>query len=337
MSSLTARLKQFITIIIWVAVLTVLAACQPQATSQPPTKVTLQLKWIHQAQFAGFYLAKDKGYYAEENLDVAFVPAGPGINIIDRVVSGQADFGVAAPEHILLQRSQGQPVVAIATTYRRNPFVLVTLPESGITRPADMVGKTAMLGGTDGLLQFKAMMKKLGLSTDSMTILPYSFDLTPFYNGEVDIAPAFAAGSLIGILQTGRQVNLIWPSDYGITVYSDTIITTDEMIATNPDLVTRFLRATLKGHRYAVENPEEALATSLNYAENADPAVQAKMIEASQPLIHTGEDHIGWMRAEVWQQMEAMMVDQGFLVNPAELDKVYTMQFLEAVYGDTTP
>ncbi|MCG3206954.1 MAG: Riboflavin-binding protein RibY [Anaerolineae bacterium] len=337
MSSPKILLKQFGTILIGVAVLMALATGCQQPTSRPPTKVTLQLKWIHQAQFAGYYVAKDKGYYAEENLDVTFVPAGPGINIIERVVSGQADFGVAAPEHILLQRSQGQPVVAIATTYRRNPFVLVTLAESGITHPADMVGKTAMLGGTDGLLQFNAMIKKLGLDLASIKILPYSFDLTPFYNGEVDIAPAFAAGSLIGILQTGRQFNLIWPSDYGITVYSDTIVTTDQMIATNPDLVTRFLRATLKGHRYAVENPEEALAISLNYAENADPAVQAKMIEASRPLIHTGEDHIGWMRAEVWQQMEEMLLDQGFLTNPADLDKVYTMQFLEAVYGDTTP
>jgi len=317
--------------------LLLVTACGPQATVQPRDEIKVQLKWIHQAQFAGFYIAQDKGYYTEENIDVTFIPAGPGINVINRVVNGEADFGVAAPEHILLQRSQGQPVVAIATTYRNNPFVLVTRADSGLERPQDLVGKTAMIGGTDGHLQFNAMMKKLGLDPDSVTILPYNFDLTPFYNGEVDIAPAFAAGSLIGILQSGHDVNLIWPSDYGISIYSDTIITTEQTIAGRPDLVTRFLRATLKGHRYGVENSAEALDVSLKYIENADPDTQARMIAASQPLIHTGQDQIGWMRGQVWQQTQDILLAEGFLDQPVDLNQLYTTRFLEAVYGDDAP
>jgi NitT/TauT family transport system substrate-binding protein len=158
-------------------------ACQSQpAETPPPDPVTVQLKWIHQAQFAGFYLAQEKGYYAAENIDVIFIEGGPGIDVIDPVVLGKADFAVAAPERILLRRSEGQPIVAIATTYRHNPFVLVTMADSGIERPEDFAGKTVAVGNIDGLAQFEAILSNLGLEPGAVNIVDYDFDLTPFYN-----------------------------------------------------------------------------------------------------------------------------------------------------------
>ena len=248
-----------------VILMSALTACSPKSTA-PATPVTVQLKWVNQAQFAGFYVTADKGYYAEENINVKFSPGGVGINIIDEVTSGRAQFGVIGAEKIIIARGEGKPVKAIATIYRRNPFVVAALPESGITRPADLIGRTINIGGTDGLVQFTAMMSKLKLDIHEVKIMPYSYDLKPFYTGQIDATPAIAAGSLIGILQQRPDANLIWVEDYGIHFYADTLFTTDQMIAENPDLVLRFLRATLKGHQYAIENPDEATQISLTYA-----------------------------------------------------------------------
>lgn len=312
----------------------VLVGCRSQDASQPVDEITVQLKWLHQAQFAGFYIAQEKGYYAEENINVTFVEGGPGIDIINTVASGGADFGVAAPEHILLQRSQGVPITAIATTYRRNPLVFVSLASSGIEQPIDFIGKRVAVGNNDGLIQFEAMMSNLGLDINEVNIMPYNLDLTLFFEGNVDVAPAFAAGSLIGILNEGHEINLIWPEDYGVLVYSDTIITTDQLIAENPDLVTRFLRATLRGHQDGVENVETAVNASMQYARDANIDIQTQMIQASLPLIHTGEDHIGWMKPEIWQGIYDMLLEQGVLDTSVDVQSAYTTQFLETIYGD---
>ena len=310
-----------------------LATCQPQEVKKPPDKVTVQLKWVHQANVAGFYVAQERGYYAEENIAVTLVEGGPDIDEEERVAAGQADFGMGAPDRIFVHRCQGEPTVAIAAIYRRNPLVFVTLADSGIERPADFLGRTVAIAGADGELQFEAMMNKLGLDIGQVDIVPYSYDYAPFYNGEVDITMAYATGGLIRMRQKGYQVNLIWPSDYGLHLYADTLITTDQLIAENPDLVTRFLRATLRGWREAIEDPEAAVAIILKYAKEADPELQTQMMEASVPLVHTGEDQIGWMRAEVWQGMHDILLEQGILDEPVDLDKVYRMQFLQKVYG----
>jgi len=133
--------------------------------------------------------------------------------------------------------------------------VVVTLPSSGITKPADLIGRTINIGGTDGLVQFTAMMSKLNLDINKVNITPYSYDLQPFYNGQIDATPAVAAGSLIGILKQHPDVNLIWAEDYGIYFYADTLFTTDQMIAEKPDLCIKLVTGNLKGGAVCSREP----------------------------------------------------------------------------------
>ncbi len=311
-----------------------LAACQPQEVEKPPEEVSVQLKWVHQAQFAGFYLAQERGYYADENVEVTLVEGGPGIDVLEQVATGGADFGVHAPDAILMRRSQEEPIVAIATIYRRSPMVFASLPTSGIERPTDFLGRSvAVVGVIEFELQLEAMIEKLGLDIHQIQIVPHSYDLTPLYNGEVDSIGVYSTGGLIRAHQAGHELNLIWPSDYGVHMYADTLITTDQLIGENPELVTRFLRATLRGWREAIEDTEAAVEITLKYAREADAELQTQMMEASLPLIHTGQDHIGWMRAEVWQGMHDILLEQGLLDEPVDVDKVYTMEFLQKTYG----
>jgi NitT/TauT family transport system substrate-binding protein len=327
-----------ITRIFSILMLIAVVACEPQQVKRAPDEVTLQLKWVHQAQFVGFYVAQEKGYYAQENIKVTFLEGGQGIDLNQRVVSGQADLGVLTPEFIFAARNQGAPLTAIASIYRRSAVTFVAMVNSGIVRPSDFTGKTVATRDEVGSqkdfeLQFYAMMNKLGLAVSKVKIVPYDPAYTAFYNGKVDVTPCYSTGGLIKMRQKGLKLNLIWPSDYGIHFYSDTLATTDRLISEKPDLVTRFLRATLRGWQDAIEDYRHAVTVTLKYSQIKDPQIQTAMMEAMLPLVHTGEDQIGWMKPEVWQGMYQILLKQRLLARPFDVSQVYTQRFLKEIYG----
>jgi NitT/TauT family transport system substrate-binding protein len=312
-----------------------LAACGLQEVERLPDEVTVQLFWYHQAEFAGFYVADQQGYYTEEGLQVTLLPRPePGADIHAPVINGTADFGVDTGAGLVMARSQGLPVTVIATIYRRYPLVFITLASSGITRPHDFPGHTVRtLTPGSSAIAFRAMMTRLGLDPDSVREVDVGYDLSPFFAGELDIWPGYLGNEVLKARQQGYEVNLILPDDYGVHLYGDALFTTDQLMQEDPDLVLRFLRATLRGWQWAVENPEEAGPLALKYDPTLDAALQVAQMEAYVPLVCTGEDQIGWMRAEVWEGMHEMLLEQGLLDEPLDLDKVYTMEFLQKVYG----
>jgi len=313
-------------------------ACKPEQAKRVPDEVKLQLKWVHQAQFAGFYMAQEKGYYDKENIKITFLEGGKDIDVAQRVVSGEADFGVLAPELILTKRSQGAPLIAIAAIYRRSAVVFVSMADSGIVRPSNFLGKKVAIGGEgegirDLRLQFNALMKKQNLNTSKVKIVPWDASLESFLQREVDVTSCYSTGNLIKLRQKGLKPNLIWPSDYGIYFYSDTLAATDKMISDKPDLVLRFLRASLRGWRDAVEDYKQAVNVVLKYAQIKDPEFQTAMIEAMLPLIHTGEDQIGWMKDEAWKGMYQILLEQKLLEKSFDMNQAYSLKFLNDIYG----
>ena len=131
------------------------------ATARAEDAVTVRLKWFNQAQFAGFYVAQDKGYYKAAGLAVNIQPGGPDFPAVQMVTGGNEQFGVTGADQILIARSKGVPVVAVAVIYRRNPFVLFSLAKSGIKTPADFVGKKVgvKIGGNEELI-YRAVLAK---------------------------------------------------------------------------------------------------------------------------------------------------------------------------------
>jgi NitT/TauT family transport system substrate-binding protein len=308
--------------------------------TRPPKQldeVKLQLKWVHQAQFAGFYVAQEKGYYAKEGINVTFLEGGQAVDIARTVISGQADFGVLTPEFIFLSRSKGAPLTAVAAIYRRSAVVFVSTAESGIVRPSDFVGKTVAARNPGGFqeseIQFNAMMKKVGVDFSRIKIVPYDSTYAEFYNGNVNVTSCYSTTGLVKIRQKGVRLNLIWPSDYGIHFYSDTLVTADKLISEKPDLVTRFLRASIKGWQEAVEDLQEAVTVTLKYAEVKDPGLQMTMMEAMLPLVYTGEDKIGWMKEEIWQGMYRILSEQKLVSKSFDVSQAYTLRFLNEIYG----
>lgn len=316
--------------LLWLISLAVLLGACGQPTDAPLTPVTVQLLAPHNAAYAGFYAADQKGLYAAEGLSVIFLEGGPNIDYLTPVINGSAQFGVAGADALLLARAEGKTVRAVATIYRRSPQVYVALADSGIKRPQDFAGKVIRVGTY--LAPLHAMTTRVGVQPDQYTEVVLPSDIEAFASGEVPVWGMYSTNFLVVIQQAGYKVNIINPDDYGVHFYADSIFTTDEMIDKNPDLVRRFLRATLKGWNYAVENPEGIGALVLEYAPKADPELEnAKMI-ASIPLVNTGEDYIGWMKSEVWAGMEKTLRELGELTAALDVTQVYTMQFLEEIY-----
>jgi NitT/TauT family transport system substrate-binding protein len=316
-----------------------LTGCDKPAPRPTPDKITVQLKWFHQAQFAGFYLAQENGFYADENLEINFLEGGKNVDTIKAIVSGRADFAVAAPEDILIKQSRKAPIKAIAAVYRRSAVVFLAKADSGIERPFDFVGKTVAIEGLtigirDFRIQFDALERKLKLDQTHIKRVAFDPGHKTFQNGAVDITPSFITGGLISMKHAGYKLNVIWPGDYGIHFYSDTLVASERIIANKPEVVIRFLRATLKGWHEAMGDTEAAVAATLKYARIKDASLQKAMMEAQLPLVHTGEDHIGWMKKKQWREMIQILGEQNIISEPLpDVSKVYTMRFLEIVYG----
>jgi NitT/TauT family transport system substrate-binding protein len=307
-------------------------ASPPQPSTPTLTPVTVQLSWSHQAEFAGLYAADRQGYFAAEGLQVSFVEGGPEVDFISPVVNGAAQFGVAQPADVILARAAGQPVRSVAAIYRRSPIAFFTLADSGITRPHDFVGKKIRSAITlDQTL--RAMLSRVGIRPDQYEIVYLPSDVALFATREVPVWGGFINVFALDVQRAGYSLNFIYPDDYGIHFYGDVLITTDELIANNPDLVQKFTRATLKGWTYAVENPTAIGDFVQKYNPVADKALEIARMTASLPLVNTGEDHIGWMKPEIWNGMEQTLREQGVLTRTVDVDQVYTLQFLQAFYG----
>ena len=312
---------------------TYLVACSPTSTpTQTLTPITVQLQWTHQAQFAGMHAADQNGYYGEEGLKVTFVEGGAQVDRFTPVLDGTAQFSMATADELILARAQGKPLRVIATIYRRSPIVFIALASTGITKPEEFTGKTIRVSA-NLVPSLHAMTTRVGVTPDQYTEVVLPSDVQMFASGEVPVWGGFSNGFIISVLDAGYQINWIYPDDYGVHFYADTLFASDDLIAKNPDLVLRFLRATLKGWTYAVENPADVSALVQKYNPDADPDLEIKKMTASIPLVNTGEDFIGWMKPQIWAEMAETLREQGVLTEPLDVTQVYTLQFIEEIYG----
>jgi ABC-type nitrate/sulfonate/bicarbonate transport system substrate-binding protein len=153
-----------------------LIASQADAvTHEKAETVTLQLKWTHQFNFAGYYAAKEKGYYRDAGLDVLIKEGTPGTNFVDEVVSGRAQYGIEMPE-LLLERHKGKPVVVLAAIFQHSPQILLVLQESGISSPQGVVGRKIMVR-KDSSCELMAMLRKEGVAIEQLDITELSWNL----------------------------------------------------------------------------------------------------------------------------------------------------------------
>ena len=161
---------------------------------------------------------------------------------------------------------------AVAVIYQRSPVVFVAKAESHIIRPRDFAGKTIAVSDVEGggfgeaLIQFNTLMKKTGLKPGDYRTVPYDPLYQDFLSDKADITPTYLVNGAIKLRNMGIKLNLIWPGDYGIPFYSDTLVTTDKYLREKPDIALRFFRASMKGWKNVVEQVDEAVEVTMKYA-----------------------------------------------------------------------
>lgn len=304
-----------------------LALAAPAARSADA--VSLRLKWFNQAQFAGFYLAKENGLYQAAGLDVQVQPGGPDFPAIQMVAGGNEQFGVTSADQILIARGKGVPIVAVAVLYRKSPFVLFSLKQSGIDAPAKFGGKKIGLkvGGNEELV-YRAVLKKTKVAAQGLTEVPVKFDMTPLLSGQIDVWPGYVINEVLTAREKGFDVNIIWPSDYGLDLYADTLFTTEAMLRDHPDQVRRFVAASLQGWNAAVARPEEAAQATLKQNAKLNYAHELAMMKESISLLKPDAQPIGSMQPARWKSLHDLLLEAGFLKAPLDLGKAYTTQYL---------
>ena len=304
-----------------------LALAAPAARSADA--VSLRLKWFNQAQFAGFYLAKENGLYQAAGLDVQVQPGGPDFPAIQMVAGGNEQFGVTSADQILIARGKGVPIVAVAVLYRKSPFVLFSLKQSGIDAPAKFAGKKIGLkvGGNEELV-YRAVLKKTKVAAQGLTEVPVKFDMTPLLFGQIDVWPGYVINEVLTAREKGFDVNIIWPSDYGLDLYADTLFTTEAMLRDHPDQVRRFVAASLQGWNAAVARPEEAAQATLKQNAKLNYAHELAMMKESIFLLKPDAQPIGSMQPARWKSLHDLLLEAGFLKAPLDLGRAYTTQYL---------
>jgi NitT/TauT family transport system substrate-binding protein len=308
-----------------------LAACAP-VSAPVLTPVAVQLNWTHSNAFAGYYAADQNGYYAAENLAVTFLEGKTDMDYIAPVLDGQAQFGTVTADALILARAEEKPLRTIAVIYRRSPVVFFALASTGITRPQDLIGKKIRVT-TNLVPTLRAMMARVGISPDQYTEVTLASDLALFASGQVPVWGSYLNVFATEVKEAGYKINILYPDDYGVHFFGNSIFTRDDYIAKNPDVVRRFLRATLKGWSYAVENPTAVGQMVVKYKPNANAALEIAEMIASIPIVNTGEDYVGWMKPEIWVGMESTLREQNVLTKPLDLTQLYTMRFLQEIYN----
>jgi ABC-type nitrate/sulfonate/bicarbonate transport system substrate-binding protein len=299
----------------------------------PLQEVHLKLNWLSQAEFAGNYVAIDKGFYSNEGLKVDLVPFTNETPVIDSVATGKADFGVAGAEEILLAREKGIPVKAIAVIYKTNPSVIYSLKKSVIVKPQDLIGKKVGIEqGSDVVYLYDAMLKNLNIDRSKIIESPTGFDASELLDGKVDAETGYSINESNIVKEAGQEVNLIYVEDYGVNVYEDVVFTSENLIKTNPDLVYKFLAGTLDGWQYSIENVNEAVDITLRYATSTTRIHQTDVLNGSIPLINDGISPLGWMDLKRWESTSDILTKEKILTKPTSISDAFTMQFLNEYY-----
>lgn len=314
------------------------AACQAlagPAAPATPTPLRLPMGYIANVQFAPFYVAVEKGYFAQEGLQIAFDYSFE-TNGVQLVGAGQLPFALVSGEQVLLARAQGLPVVMVAQWYQRYPIAVFALAEKGIRTPQDLRGRTVGLPGFFGAsyVGFKALLYAAGLPDEAVKAVDLGgfTQVAAVKEGKVDAAVGYINNEPLVLQRAGLPVHVLDVADYAALV-GNGILTNERTIRDQPDLVRRFLRAFLRGLRDTLRDPKEAFEISKKYVEGLggeNEAAQWEVLQATLPLWQA--EMPGRSDPRAWQEMAAVLTRMGQLKEPLDLHAAYTNAFVEEIW-----
>jgi diguanylate cyclase (GGDEF)-like protein/PAS domain S-box-containing protein len=303
------------------SLLFVCTLAQAGEPAQALETVNLQFKWSHAFQFAGYYAALEQGYYREAGLNVRLLEAGPGIDALESVLSGEAQYGVGTSS-LLLARAAGKPVVVLAVVFQHSPLVLVArqdLATPGTQGIHDLVGKRVMIEPQSD--ELFAYLKQEGIGLDRLVQVPHSFEPEDLIAGRVDAMSAYVTNEPYYLEASDLSYQTYTPRSVGIDFYGDNLFTTEQELKAHPQRVRAFREASLRGWQYAMEHPEEIADLILaKYSKRHPRAFYLFEAERMVPLLRTDLIEVGYMNRGRWQHIAATYADLGLLPRNYSLD-----------------
>ncbi|AWB96548.1 ABC transporter substrate-binding protein [Agromyces badenianii] len=277
------------------------------------TSVKLQLQWLPQGQFAGYFAAVDQGYFEEEGLDVEIIPSGGDIVPQDALANGDVDYAIAWVPKVLGSIEQGANLTNIAQIFQKSGTLQVSWADSGIDSVADFEGKKIGSWGFGNEWEIFAAMAAEGLDSSTVQIITQDFNMNAFLQGDIDAAQAMTYNEYAQLLETPNPDTgeLYQPEDFNVISYQDTVgamlqdaiwadterLESDEAYQ---DTTVAFLKAVIKGWIYAAENPEEASEITIAEGSGWGPSHELWMVNETNKLIWPAPDGIGMIDEAAW-------------------------------------
>lgn len=299
--------------------------------------VRFRLDYFPKGIHALFHTAKAKGFYDEQGLNVTIVPGDGSGNTIKLVGSGEFDFGFADGPTGIVGRSRGIPVVAIGAVHQKNPHGIVSLKESGISRPADLEGKTVGVQPQASTYPFWmafSQMNKVDRSKVREINLPGEIPVLVIEK-RVQAASSLYDNEFITIESRvgAGNASFLLGDDYGFRTYGQTLFTSEKTLKERPDVVRRFLAATRKGMQYAMDHQPEAIDILLKQFRDLDRAIVTRHLAYGAKALYTSPDTekhgLLWMERSRWDLAHQVMVEQKVAAGPIDMAKFFTTEFLK--------
>ena len=311
----------------------------PAAASQPLRQITLAMPYIPNVQFAQYYMADQRGYYAAEGLKITF-DYNFETDVVQRVAQGTVQFGMASGDSVLLARAQGLPVVTVATNSQRFPTVFFSKADANIKTPADLKGKSVGIPGHFGAsyIGLLALLYANQMKESDLNIQDIGFaQVAALTEGKVQVASGYGNNEPIQLDQQGVKVNVIRVADF-YPLASDGMITSEALITGEPDLVRGFVRATLKGMQDVIAAPDEAFKISLDVIpelKSSDAKIQdlqRKVLQETLPYWQsdlTTQQGLGFSDIKSWEATHKFMRDSGLLKSDVDLSKAFSNDYIK--------
>lgn len=307
-----------------------LSACGgAQPESAELTTIRLPMGYVADPQYAPFYVAVDRGYFAEEGLAIEFDYSfeTDGIALVG---ANELPLSVASGEQVILARAQGLPVVYAMQWWQKYPVAVAALAEAGIREPADLVGRKVGVPGFFGAsyVGLVGLLSANGLTLDDIDANEIGFNqVESLLTGQSEAVVVYINNEPVQLRDRGEDIDVIAVADY-IDLVANGILTNEQTIAENPELVRSFVRALTRGLADTLADPDAAYEISKKFVEGLDDSRKG-VLEASLPLWEA--EQLGHTDPAAWQQTQDLLIEMGLLSGPLpDLDKTYTNDFVES-------
>lgn len=315
-----------------------LTACAAAGATEQPAqkpaeleKVRLGVGFIPNVQFAPWYVAQKKGFFADEGLEVE-IEYGFEDDFVALAAQGEREFAVASGDQVILARAQGLPITYIMKWYERQPVALMIPADKNVSSLADLAGKKVGLPGFFGAsyVGWKALLYASQLDENDLTVTEIGFtQAAAVQQGQVDAAMVYITNEPIQLRNEGLEVTVFEVSDY-INLVSNGLVVGDKLMTEKPELVERMVRASLRGLDYTLKNPDEAfeiVRQIIPEMSDDEAPIQRQVLDASMELWQTGQ--LGISSREHWQESVDFMKETGLLESGVEVETLFTNKFIQ--------